>query len=62
MSDDTKDLAREVLAMFELQADYFKSKNGESLTRCKAVESALKKRCKAILDDAKPVANLFDGG
>ena len=62
MADDVKELATEVLAVLDLQQDYFKSKNGESLTRSKAAERALRKRCKDIVDDRKPEPSLFDPG
>lgn len=57
-----KQLAAEVLAMFEVQREYFKTRNPEQLNRCKATEAALKKKCKAILDGtATDERSLFDG-
>lgn len=58
---DLQILASDVLAMFDLQREYFKTKNPEKLAQCKQVESALRKRCQAIVNPpAAPKPNLFD--
>jgi hypothetical protein len=58
--NDLQSLASDVLAMFDAQKEYFKTKNPEQLTRCKQIESALKARCKAILNPSeKPKPSLF---
>lgn len=46
-------LAREALAVFELQREYFKTKNQEKLAECKKAEAALKKKCNDILNPPK---------
>lgn len=57
---EAQDLAQAVLAMFELQREYFKTRNPEQLNQCRTVETALKRRCKAILAPVKKdVPTLF---
>jgi hypothetical protein len=57
--NELQQLATDVLEMFEKQREYFKTKNPEKLNECKAIESALKKRCKAIVEGRGP--DLFSG-
>ena len=55
-------LAQAVLEMFDLQKEYFKTRNPEKLTQCKQTEARLKKWCRDALDPAKdPEPDLFSG-
>ncbi len=60
MSDDVKELARIVIEVLDMQVEYFKSRNNETLATCKQAERDLRRRCKAILDDAAKPPSLFD--
>lgn len=56
-----KDLAQQVLAMLDLQQEYFRGgRSGETLARSKAAESALRKRCRAIVENHPTQTGLFD--
>ena len=57
--NEIQQLAQDVLEMFAAQADYFKSRNPEQLTKCKQIEGRLKKRCREILDPSKKTPGLF---
>jgi hypothetical protein len=54
-----EELAREVLEMFEAQKRYFAGRGHVALIESKKLESALKKKCEAILSAQK---GLFKNG
>lgn len=59
-SDLAKDLAAEVLAVLDLQKEYFKTRGTGVLNRCRQAESELRKRCKAMLASGLRTPSLFD--
>lgn len=54
-------LAKEVLAMLDLQREYFRTRTTEKLQESKAAEKRLREMCNAILNPKQAQPALFDG-
>lgn len=57
---DAVTLAGMVLRVMDLQREYFRGRDPDTLTKCKAAERELRTMCEALVRPQKKVASLFD--